>query len=242
MSGLIIVNVPENLLPVSLQHFNQRTFAMKDFEIEKGPGVAWQRTVNGGIDPHTSIAPGETQLWHLANIGPELFYRIVLPGHVFHVIAEDVKPVWHVRDAKQLLLPSDKRYEVLVTGGAPGSYPLTALSYEQGCVVCPQVTLATINVQGASILHSLSLPSSLSPVDDLSHVPVAYNRTIAFSSNDKDGIYKINNKVFDPKRVDEFVHLDDVEQWTIRNLDYTDEHPFHIHINDFRDLSKLPAI
>ena len=35
MSGLIIVNGPENLLPVSLQHFNQRTFAMKDFEIEK---------------------------------------------------------------------------------------------------------------------------------------------------------------------------------------------------------------
>ena len=44
MSGLIIVNRPENLRPVSLQHFNQRTFAMKDFEIEKGPGVAWQRS------------------------------------------------------------------------------------------------------------------------------------------------------------------------------------------------------
>jgi suppressor of ftsI len=37
MSGLIIVNGPENLLPGSLQHFNQRTFAMKDFEIDKVP-------------------------------------------------------------------------------------------------------------------------------------------------------------------------------------------------------------
>jgi suppressor of ftsI len=95
MSGLIIVNGLESLLPASLQHINQMAFAMKDFEIEKGPGVASQRTVNGQIDPHTSIAHGETQLWHLANIGPELFYNIMLPGHVLHVIAEDGKPVWH---------------------------------------------------------------------------------------------------------------------------------------------------
>jgi FtsP/CotA-like multicopper oxidase with cupredoxin domain len=237
MSGLIIVNGLENLLPSSLQHINQRTFAMKDFQIEKGPTAASQRTVNGQIDPQTSIASGETQLWHLANIGSETFYNVVLPGHVFHVIAEDGVPVWHVWDANRLLLPSGKRYEVLVTGGAPGSYPLTALSYHQGCVVCPQVTLATINVHGATVLHPLPLLSSLSQVNDLSHVPIAHNRTIVFSSNDEKGIYMINNKTYDPQRVDQYVHLGDVEQWTIKNMDYIDEHPFHIHINDFQVMS-----
>lgn len=80
----------------------------------------WQRTVNGQINPEISIEPGETQLWRLANIGSETFYNIVLPGHVFHVIAEDGVPVWRVWDAEQLLLPSGKRYDVLVTGSVVG--------------------------------------------------------------------------------------------------------------------------
>jgi suppressor of ftsI len=236
MSGLIIVNGLENLLPASLQDIKQRTFAMKDFQIEKGPGASSQRTVNGQIDPQTSIAPGEIQLWHLTNIGSETFYNIVLPGHVFHVIAEDGVPVWRVWDADQLLLPSGKRYEVLVTGGLPGSYPLTALSYHQGCVICPQVTLATINVPGAPV-HPLSLPTSLVQVNDLSNAPIAHNRTIVFSSNDQKGTYMINNMVYDPQRLDQYVHLGDAEQWTIRNMDYQDEHPFHIHTNDFQVMS-----
>jgi FtsP/CotA-like multicopper oxidase with cupredoxin domain len=47
----------------------------------------------------------------------------------------------------------------------------------------------------------------------------------------------INNKTYDPQRVDQYVHLGDVEQWTIKNMDYIDEHPFHIHINDFQVMS-----
>ena len=60
-------------------------------------------------------------------------------------------PVWLVWDAEQLLLPLGKRYDVLVTAGAPGTYPLTARSTHLGCVDCPEVTLAKLNVEGATI-------------------------------------------------------------------------------------------
>jgi FtsP/CotA-like multicopper oxidase with cupredoxin domain len=52
-------------------------------------------------------------------------------------------------------------------------------------------------------------------------------------------IYKINNKTFDANRIDQTVKLGDVEEWKLINLDVdpTDIHPFHIHVNDFQVIS-----
>ena len=46
----------------------------------------------------------------------------------------------------------------------------------------------------------------------------------------------INGKQFDPNRVDEQVKLGTVEEWTIRNVT-EEQHPFHIHVNDFQVMS-----
>lgn len=235
LSGLIEIDGLVDLLPEYLHDVKQRTFAMRDFQIGSDPTAPLQRTVNGQINPKTSIAPGETQLWRLANVGSETFYNIVLLGHVFHIVAEDGMPVWCVWNAEQLLLPSGKRYDVLVTGGAVGTYPLKALSYHQGCVVCPEVTLATLNVEGATVATA-EVPSSLIPHNDLGNMTIDRQRTLDFSSNDEEGRYMINGKVFDSERVDQQVRLGDVEEWTLRNMD-DDEHPFHIHINDFQVMS-----
>jgi FtsP/CotA-like multicopper oxidase with cupredoxin domain len=43
----------------------------------------------------------------------------------------------------------------------------------------------------------------------------------------------INNKTFDHNRIDQRVKLGAVEQWRLINTD-EDEHPFHIHVNDFQ--------
>lgn len=90
-----------DLLPESLQDIKQQTIAMKDFQIGNDPMAPLQRTVNGQINPEISIKPGEVQLWRLANIGSETFYDIVLPDHIFHVIAEDGMSVWQVWDAEK---------------------------------------------------------------------------------------------------------------------------------------------
>ena len=143
---------------------------------------------------------GETQLWRLSNIGSETFYDIVLPGHIFYVIAEDGMPVWRVWNTEQLLLPSGKKYYVLVTGNsidATGLYPLTVLSYHQGCVTYPDVTLATLNLSGTNI-STREIPSSLIQPYDLKDVPVDRNRTLIFSSDVEENHYTINGNEFDP--------------------------------------------
>ena len=50
------------------------------------------------------------------------------------------------------------------------------------------------------------------------------------------GTNQINGKVFDHNRVDYVVKLGDVEEWTLKNLD-TEDHTFHIHVNDFQVMS-----
>ena len=236
LSGLIIIDGITDLLPDSLHDIKQQTFAIKDFQIGNDSNITSIRTVNGKINPVASIAPGETQLWRLSNIGSETFYNIVLPGHIFYVIAEDGMPVWRVWDAENLLLPSGKRYDVLISGGdVAGTYPLTALSYHQGCVICPEVTLTTLNVSGTNITTK-QMPSSLIQPSNLDHLPVDRNRTLILSSVVDENRYMINNKVFDPMRIDQLVHLGDIEEWTLKSMD-DDEHPFHIHVNDFQVMS-----
>ena len=235
LSGLIEINGLMNLLPKSLQDIKQRTLALRDFEVGSDPATQSTRTVNGMINPQFSIAPGETQLWKLANIGSELFYNVVLPGHIFYVIEEDGMPVWRVWETDKLLLPPGKRYEVLATGRIDGTFPLIAHSYQEGCVVCPQVTLATLNVEGPPV-EKTTVPTSLIPKKTLDGLPITNRRTLTFSSNDTASRYMIDNQVFDPTRVDVRVRLGEVEEWTLKNID-VDEHPFHIHVNDFQVMS-----
>ena len=56
------------------------------------------------------------------------FYKVGLPGHKFHVIVEDGYPVWKVWDNDTLVLPSGKRFDVLVTATGNGSIPLKAIN------------------------------------------------------------------------------------------------------------------
>jgi FtsP/CotA-like multicopper oxidase with cupredoxin domain len=73
----------------------------------------------------------------------------------------------------------------------------------------PEVTLATINMQG---------------------------NARAESQFGEQGTNMINGKVFDHNRVDQKVKLGDLEEWTITNVD-NEDHTFHIHINDFQVMS-----
>jgi hypothetical protein len=68
LSGLIVIDGMVSLLLESLDGIEQRTFAIKDFQVGMDPTVPSQRIINGKVNPTLNIAPGETQLWQLANI------------------------------------------------------------------------------------------------------------------------------------------------------------------------------
>jgi FtsP/CotA-like multicopper oxidase with cupredoxin domain len=44
--------------------------------------------------------------------------------------------------------------------------------------------------------------------------------------------FMVDGKTFDADRVDQRVRLGAVEEWTIINKDMSDDHVFHIHVND----------
>jgi FtsP/CotA-like multicopper oxidase with cupredoxin domain len=205
-------------------------------------------TVNGQINPTINISSGETQLWQFANIDPATFYNITLPNYTFYVIAEDGNPVWEVWNDTNLVLPAGKRFDVLVTGGENGTYPIKSLPYNRsGFSPTSEVTLVTVNVKGitANQTEKKVTPSSLLPKHDLGDAQIQTHRTLVFNGSPDNqtanrfgdvGTNQINGKVFDHNRIDYLVKLGDVEEWTLKNID-DEDHTFHIHVNDFQAIS-----
>jgi suppressor of ftsI len=103
--------------------------------------------------------------------------------------------------------------------------------------------IATVNIQGnqKDVKHVNIIPITLPyPKKDLSNATIATHRVLNFSSNDVYWRYVINNKTFDPNRIDYKVKLGTVEEWKLVNLDSKasgNDHPFHIHTNHFQVMS-----
>lgn len=256
LSGMFIVEGLEKLLPESLQNVTQHTFAMKDFpfdqlfvktkKLSNTMTMHERLTVNGEVNPTINIKQGETQLWRLANIGPENELTVQLPGNKFYIIAEDGSPVWKVWKNDTLFMSSGKRFDVLITANGSGLVQL--VSANNPFTAPYDRNIATINIQQGNLTNGTAttaaasdiLGTGLIPNRDLSNASIAAHRVLNFSSNDRDWIYLINNKTFDPNRVDITAKLGTVEEWKLINLDNKSSfyiHPFHIHVNDFQVMS-----
>jgi suppressor of ftsI len=152
LSGLLEVKGIARDLPARLRGIPQRYLALRDVQIagdaivdaDIDSNAPTTRLVDGQLRPRMTIAPGQTQLWHIGNVGADIFYRLSLPGHTFEVIAQDGHPVIHARRVSSLLLPPGKRWDVLVRGGRRGTAPLKTLFYHEGDDNYPVTTLATL--------------------------------------------------------------------------------------------------
>lgn len=245
LSGAIIVDGLERYLPGNLRHVTQRLIGLKDFQTRNGAipttdidsNKPTTRTVNGLVNPAIPIRPGETQLWRLANIGADIPYKVHLPGTRFHVIAQDANPVRTVWSADTLVMPPSSRFDVLVQGPAAGRSQLQTLPYSTGDAgdMYPRATLATLVSTGPS-MSPATPPTRFAPFDDLRRHKIDQRRTVTFSENEKLDKFYINNKLFDPNRIDIRARLNTTEEWTIRNIT-DEEHTFHSHVNDVEVMS-----
>jgi len=248
MSGVIIVDGLKQLLPPALRGITEHVIALKDFQVQGdaiktedvGISAPTNRTVNGQSNPTIRIRPGEVQLWRLANIGANIYYKLRLQGQPFLVIGHDGNPVARTFAADSLLLAAGSRFDVLVRGGPHGSAQLQTLAYNTGPDgnQFPQATLATLVSEGAPV-RPVALPTTVGRFEDLSRAPLAARRTIVFSEKETAAgtdAYYINGKQFDMNRVDIRSKLNTVEEWTIRN-DSNEEHSFHVHTNPFQLMS-----
>ena len=242
LSGVIIVDGLAPLLPPALRTIPDHVIALKDLQVRHGAIVDHNinsnapttRTVNGQVDPLLRVQTNRTQLLRLANISADIWYRLALDGARFHVIAEDANPVGRVWGAGELVLPPGKRYDVLVRWAQPGTYRLRTLpmSTGPGGDTYPGRRLATIRVGGPPA-RDVPWPRSLSPLPGLEHTRVDRVRHLTFSENSAQTRFFINGRQFDATRVDQVVRLGATEEWVVRNTS-TEQHPFHLHVDDFQ--------
>jgi suppressor of ftsI len=236
LSGLIEVQGLGDDLPADLRHVPQRYLALRDVQVADGAIATGNinsdgpttRLVDGQLQPRITIAPGQTQLWHIANIGADIFYRLALPGHSFDVIAQDGHPVIRAEPERTLLLPPGKRFDVLVRGGHAGVTPLQTLYYNEGDDHYPERTLATVVTTGP-VQRARGMPNVISWGSvDLADAHVVRRRVVVFSENRAGTLFYIDGQSYDPGKINFHARVNTVEQWTIVN--HTDEtHPFHMH-------------
>lgn len=242
--GLIVGDV---LAPFpQLEGITEQVMYLKDFQLMDGeippegmidPSAPTNFTVNGQTNPTITMRPGETQFWHIGNIGADLYYDLVLEGHDFYQIERDGNRQNQTVAKNSILMPTSSRVGVLVQAKAPGHYKLKAKKFNTG----PQgdqyggATLLTVNVEGESILDPIELPIPMNefpPVENLCDQEVAVERSIVFSETADGNTFFINGKEFDPERVDTEVKIGDFEKWTVTNTS-GELHVFHIHLTDF---------
>lgn len=246
MSGIIVVDGLRAYLPPALRGITEHVIALKDFQVQ-GDAVRTQglhigapttRTVNGQLDPVVRIRPGETQLWRLANISANIYYRLHLQGGHFQVVAHDGYPVDRIWSADSLLLAAGTRFDVLVRGGPAGTTRrLETLAYTTGPAgnTFPRADLATVVSAGRPVPPA-ALPPTFAPTEDLGRARIAAHRTVVFSENAAGTQFFINGRQFDEHRVDIRSRLNTVEEWTVRN-DSDEEHSFHVHTDHFQLMS-----
>lgn len=246
LSGFIYVRGLEELLPLDLRGISQQFLGLKDFQVNQDNTIPSRninsdaptnRTINGLVQPVMTMRPGETQLWHIGNIGADIWYDLEMPGLTFTVIAEDANPVDLAWTASTLLMPPAKRYDVLVQAKAAGTYQLITREMNTGPDgdTYPRTLMATLRVKGPS-QPPATIPTHIKPMDDLSKYHVSRRRVFELSENTTTDQFFINQKEFNPNQVDATPVTGTVEEWVFRNTSL-ELHPIHLHVNDAQVMS-----
>ena len=236
-----IAQAQERVLIVQYPTFDDLGM-IEHFETVWPTAAARMVTINGQLVPTIRMQPGEVQRWRIVHAGFHDLTPIGLDEHLLHEIAADGIPLPRVRAQESILLTPGQRTDVLVRAGAPGTYALRSLPYDQG--FGPNRTWVLARVVVAGDARPMDLPTALPPVP---HAPIRDDeltgtRQLTFSarlpaSEDDDDFhhfgFMIDGRQFDPQRVDHRIPLGAVEEWTIANLQDAD-HPFHIHVTDFQ--------
>ena len=244
-----IVASQERLLVLTEAVFDE--FGMiEDFATLFPETAARFLAVNGVREPTITMRPGEVQRWRILHAGWQDDLFLDLEGHTLNPIARDGIPLARMGQTvprkpdkpteypNAMLMAPGQRIDVLVQAGKPGTYAFRAVPYDQG-YASPTGPVAQIVVEGDPLPMNLpaKLPTLLEKL--IGDEEITGTRVLRFSGLRINGPtefwrtfrFTVDGKTFDPDRVDQRVRLGAVEEWTIVN-ETTDDHVFHIHVND----------
>jgi FtsP/CotA-like multicopper oxidase with cupredoxin domain len=250
-----IANAKERLLLVSQVVFDEwRT--VEGFETVFPEGATRFFTVNGQREPIIRMRPGEVQRWRILHCGYQDDIFMSLEGHTLLPIARDGLALPAIGDNRfvtqpagngtgepmTLLFAPGQRVDVLVQAGEPGTYLMQGVPYFQG-YDAPTGPIAKVIVEGEPL--PMAFPTTLppAPLETIHDEELTGTRELTFSRHApevdaaghwREFAFMVDDKLFEPDRVDQQVALGAVEEWTITNQDEHNDHIFHIHINPFQ--------
>ena len=201
--------------------------------------------VNGVLNPTVKIRPGQIQRWRIFNATDNQIFVLELAGHKFRDLAHDATTLRRARTNSRILIPPGSRREVLVRGGARGSYTMRSLPFAQrpgfnlpgGGGPPLNAPVLTLRSSGRRVTGARFPGKVLHRSRDLRRARVNRRRTIVFDRKEPPPslTFPLNGHTFDPNRV-MTMKLNSVEEWKLVNLN-PEWHTFHIHINDFQVIS-----
>jgi FtsP/CotA-like multicopper oxidase with cupredoxin domain len=148
-----------------------------------GPGQCWQKqrpderwifTVSGQVDPRITVKPGQNEVWHLANIGADVTYRLRLetledkPRRLaFEVRSRDgaaFPPDLRRRRPTELVLMPGARVDVLVERCSEGTVA-SSTDASRDCVDPSQTVHARLRTAGVATGIDADSGDKWPPVD-----------------------------------------------------------------------------
>ena len=263
MSGVIIVEGQRAALPKAFHNIKERVLSLKSaqviddaitedhlgvWDVADSPPVKDQpkvppnvRLIGDQLQPKISIRPGEVQLWHIANTGANVLYKVELDKSNFTVIAQDANALDKPQKMKQLFMGGGQRFDVLVTGPPNGVIKLRTVAFTpDNGINAPTRVLARVVSSGKRMKTPPMPTKGIGKFIPLDNAPIAARRTFTFGRN---GIhadtgfpkFTIDGEIFDENRIDVRAKLGTVEEWTLINE--TGVHPFHMHQNAYQVMS-----
>ncbi len=249
LSGIIMVDGIEKKMPANYTNAKQVIIGMKDLQVDATGAIPQtnidsnaptQRTVNGLVNPVLKIAPGETQIWHLANVGADIWYDFSLGGNSITVIAEDGGDVWKPYSVTDLVMPPGKRYDICVVGGPAGTTTqVSTLPFATGPAgdQYPAAPLLQLVSTGPAVKQWGALTTGLNSTSgDMSKTNCSIKRTFTFTQDNVTDQFYINGVQYNPNVNNVSPKLGATEEWTLVN-GTTELHPFHLHVYKFQVIS-----
>mgnify|MGYP003917274751 CR=1 FL=1 len=266
LAGLFIVRGELDEIP-EVKAAKEEFLVLKDFALDSNGNISdtghmaamtgragGLLTASGQVNPAMTISKGGLLRLRLLNASPSRFFRLSLEDHPLHLIATDGGAISSPAELSEVVLAPGERAEVLVQGSQkPGEYRLLNQPFNpaQGGMMGGMMggnqssdsseTVATLTYEGST--EEILLPTQLIAIEPLPEPQT----TRQFTLNHGMGgggmmmgggmVFMINDKAYDPSRIDTQVMLNTVEDWEITNTGSM-AHPFHVHTNKFQIISQ----
>jgi bilirubin oxidase len=232
----------DDWLVMSDQKYDFNNQLPPDTEFDRFNGREGDHTfINGQEQPVFKMRPNEIHRFRVLNAGPARHYRIAAPGMTMYQVGTDGGLIERPVLQNDIVMGVAERVEILLKApSTPGTYKFKTRPHDRGLGLRESFSrdLMTIQVEGAPMVDQPAIPAqfrTIAPLD-LSNARTRHFELGTESIGNGRKHFLINEKTFDPLRIDNVAKIGDTEIWEIDNKSGNWEHPMHLHSVQFQPL------